>query len=180
MGSLFSPASWITIFGTSLAAFGLFAYATDHPTLNLVGLFAGIPVLLGGLALKSSELPPVPWLQPPDARSKTLRQTVATEVQRRLVKDVRRWRYGQKVHLESSLEALKLWREDRPAQLTWLKEDDVQGRYRLTMGFQLGSDEERQAWLDKTDRLARFFGPGVEATVVAVDPRCVEVQLLSC
>ena len=180
MGSLFSPGSWITVSGASLAVFGLVAYATDHPTLNLAGLFSGIPVLLGGLALKSSELPPVPWLQPPDAPSRTLRQTVATEAQQRLVKDVRRWRYGQKAHLESSLEILKLWRRDRPPQLTGLREDDVQGRYQLTMRFQLGSDEESQAWLDKRDRLARFFGPGLEAAVVVVDPRCIEVQLLSC
>lgn len=180
MGSLFSPGSWITVLGTSLAVFGLVAYATDHPILNLVSLFSGVPVLLGGLALKSSELPPVPWLRPPDARSKTLRQTVATEVQRRLVKDVRRWRYGQKAHLESSLQALKLWHGDKLPQLTGLREDDVQGRYQLTMRFQLGSDEESQAWLDKRDRLARFFGPGLEAAVVVVDPHCVEVQLLSC
>ena len=101
MGSLFSPGSWITVAGTSLAVFGLVAYGTDHPTLNLAGLFSGIPLLLGGLALKSSELPPVPWLHPPDARSKGLRQTVATEVQRRLVRDVQRWRYGQKAHINS-------------------------------------------------------------------------------
>lgn len=180
MGSSLSPGSWITVSGTSLAVFGLVAYATDHPTLNLVGLFSGIPVLLGGLALKSSELPPVPWLQPPDVPSRTLRQTVATEVQQRLVKDVRRWRYGQKAHLESSLETLKLWSRDKPPQLTGLREDDVQGRYQLTMRFQLGSDEESQAWLDKRDRLTRFFGPGLEAVVVVVDPHCIEVQLLSC
>ena len=180
MGALFSPGSLVTLLGTSLAVFGLAAYATNHPTLNLVGLFSGIPVLLGGLALKSSELPPVPWLRQPDAQSRTMRQTVATEVQRRLVKDVQRWRYGQKAHLESSLETLKLWQRDKPPQLTGLKEDDVQGRYQLTMRFQLGSDEESQAWLEKKDRLARFFGPGLEAAVVVIDPRCVEVQLLSC
>ena len=180
MGSLFSPGSWVTILGTSLSVFGLFAYATDHPTLNLAGLFSGIPILLGGLALKSSELPPVPWLQPPDSQSKTLRRTVATEVQQRLVRDVQRWRYGQKAHLESSLEALKLWNEDKPPQLTGLREDEVQGRYQLTMRFLLGSDEESQAWLEKTDRLARFFGPGLKAGVEVVNPHCVEVQLLSC
>ncbi|SAY39289.1 DUF2854 domain-containing protein [Candidatus Synechococcus spongiarum] len=180
MGSLLSPGSWITVSGTSLAVFGLVAYATDHPTLNLVGLFSGIPVLLGGLALKSSELPPVPWLQPPDAQSRTLRQTVATEVQRRLVKDVRRWRYGQKAHLESSLEILKLWHRDKPPQLTGLRENDVQGHYQLTMRFRLGSEEESQAWFDRRDRLARFFGPGLEAAVVVVDSHCIEVQLLSC
>ncbi|MCY4055944.1 MAG: DUF2854 domain-containing protein [Cyanobacteria bacterium MAG CAR4_bin_6] len=180
MGFLFSPGSWITVSGTSLAVFGLIAYGTDHPILNLVGLFSGIPVLLGGLALKSSELPPVPWLRPPDARSKGMRQTVATKVQQRVVRDVQRWCYGQKAHLESSLEALKLWREDKPPQLIGLREDDVQGRYQLTMRFQLGSDEDSQTWLDKRDRLARFFGPGLEAAVVVIDPRRVDVQLLSC
>jgi len=101
-------------------------------------------------------------------------------VQQRLVRDVQRWRYGQKAHLESSLEALKLWREDKPPELIGLREDDVQGRYQLTMRFQLGSDEDSQAWLDKRDRLARFFGPGLEAAVVVIDPCRVDVQLLSC
>ena len=32
----------------------------------------------------------------------------------KLLADVTRWRYGQKAHLESSLEALKLWDEDNP------------------------------------------------------------------
>ena len=184
MGSRFSPGlspgSVITVAGASLAAFGLVAYGAGSPTLNLVGLFSGIPVLLGGLALKSSELPPAPWLQPPDARSEALRQRAATEVQRRLVKDVGRWRYGQKAHLESSLEALKLWNQDRPPQLMGIREEDVQGRYQLTLRFQLGAEEDSQAWLDQRDRLARFFGPGLEAAVVVVDPRCIDVQLLSC
>ncbi len=176
---LLSPGSLTTILGVSLGAFGLVAYVTGHPTLNLLGLFSGVPILLGGLALKSAELPPVPWLRQPDPQTKALRQKAATEVQQKLVKDVGRWRYGQKAHLESSLEVLKLSTGENPPQLTGLQEDDRQGRYQLTMRFQLSS-EDTQIWLDKRERLARFFGPGVEARVVVVNPHCVDVELLSC
>ena len=39
-----------------------------------------------------------------------------------LVKDVTRWRYGIKAHLESSLESLNLWAEDNPPQLKEIEE----------------------------------------------------------
>ncbi|HEY9710209.1 MAG TPA: DUF2854 domain-containing protein, partial [Oculatellaceae cyanobacterium] len=50
--------------GGILTIMGFVAYATANPTLNLVGFFYGIPILLGGLALKASELKPIPLSQP--------------------------------------------------------------------------------------------------------------------
>ncbi|MFM7580901.1 MAG: DUF2854 domain-containing protein, partial [Microcystaceae cyanobacterium] len=44
--------------GSLLTVMGFVAYALDKPTLNLAGFFYGIPLLLGGLALKAAELKP--------------------------------------------------------------------------------------------------------------------------
>ena len=57
--------------GGILTLVGFIAYATGNATLNLAGFFYGIPLLLGGLALKASELKPIPFSfsgpgRPPD------------------------------------------------------------------------------------------------------------------
>ena len=49
--------------GGILTIIGFVAYADNNATLNLVGFFYGIPLLLGGLALKANELKPVPFTQ---------------------------------------------------------------------------------------------------------------------
>jgi len=108
MLAIASPGSLVTLAGAALSVIGWIGYATSNPNLSLPTIFYGIPILLGGLALKSSELPPAELLEAePDAVA--LREQAASKTLRKLVKDVTRWRYGQKAHLESSLEALKLW-----------------------------------------------------------------------
>ena len=111
MQALLSPGSLVTIAGAVLTVIGTIAYATDIPNLSLPTIFYGIPILLGGLALKSSELPP-PKRLTPAPRFKQLRDLPESEPLRKLLADVDRWRYGQKAHLESSLEVLKLWDEE--------------------------------------------------------------------
>lgn len=61
------------IVGGILTIVGLAAYVLDNSTLNLVGFFYGIPLLLGGLALKAAELTPVPFSQPTSAEIVSLR-----------------------------------------------------------------------------------------------------------
>ena len=58
MKDFFSPGSLVTIAGGVLTVIGATAYATGSANLSLPTIFYGIPILLGGLALKSSELPP--------------------------------------------------------------------------------------------------------------------------
>ena len=111
MKDLFSPGSLLTVAGAVLTVIGSVAYATDSPNVSLPTIFYGIPIFLGGLALKSSELPP-PARLTPAAQFRELRESTGTKEQLKLLKDVVRWRYGQKAHLESSLEALKLWDEE--------------------------------------------------------------------
>ena len=49
--------------GGVLTVIGFVAYFQDNATLNLAGFFYGIPVLLGGLALRAAELEPTPYSQ---------------------------------------------------------------------------------------------------------------------
>lgn len=164
MQALFSPGSLITVAGGVLTVVGAIAYATDSPNLSLPTIFYGIPILLGGLALKSSELPPAERLTPPD-RCRSLREQPDSEPLRRLLADVLRWRYGQKAHLESSLEVLKLWDDDNPPQLLSVEELDCDGRYGLALRFACaGVPLER--WQAQQERLGRFFGAGLRAELL--------------
>ena len=56
MKDLFSPGSLLTVAGAVLTVIGSVAYATDSPNLSLPTIFYGIPIFLGGLALKSLSL----------------------------------------------------------------------------------------------------------------------------
>jgi len=176
MNVLTSPGSLVTIAGATLTVIGSIAYATDSPTISLAGVFYGVPILLGGLALKSSELPPAERLTPAHAL-RSLREQPASEPLRKLLGDVTRWRYGQKAHLESSLEALKLWDEDAPPQLLSAQELEHEGGYGLALVFGLeGVALER--WQERQERLGRFFGPGLEARIEPLSGRRLRLSLL--
>ncbi|MEY4430976.1 MAG: hypothetical protein RLZZ533_912, partial [Cyanobacteriota bacterium] len=86
----------------------------------------------------------------------------ASQTLRKLVKDVTRWRYGQKAHLESSLEALKLWDEDAPPQLVSVTELAVDGAYGVALRFR-AEGVPYARWQEKCDRLGRFFDKGLQA-----------------
>jgi hypothetical protein len=176
MNAVTSPGSLVTIAGAALTVIGSIAYVTDSPNLSLAGVFYGVPLLLGGLALKSSELAPVRRLTPP-ARLRELRSRPDSEPLRKLLADVTRWRYGQKAHLESSLEALRLWNEEDPPQLETVEELDVDGGYGLRLGFSThGVPYER--WLERQERLGRFFGPDLRAELSQPSPGSVCLTLL--
>ena len=91
------------IIGTPLAVGGFIAYFLDNPTLNLAGFFYGIPLVLGGLALKAAELQPIPFTEPTGESILALREQQATPTQKQLRRDVTRYRYGQSAHLDDTL-----------------------------------------------------------------------------
>ena len=151
--------------GGVLTITGFIAYATANATLNLAGFFYGIPLLLGGLALKASELKPIPFSQPTTPEVLKLRSLKATSTQNQIRDDVMRYRYGQEAHLDSSLEALKLspTDEERPV-LIGLRETEVDGEYALVLEFNspLISFE---TWQQKREKVEKFFGPGVRVEI---------------
>jgi len=176
MQALTSPGSLVTIAGAVLTVIGSIAYLGDNANLSLPTIFYGIPILLGGLALKSSELPPAARISPPQT-FKALRELPESEPLRKLLADVTRWRYGQKAHLESSLEALKLWDEDEPPQLESVEELDCHGAYGLRLAFACRGVPLAR-WQERQDRLGRFFGPGLKAELIPASGGRLSLTLL--
>lgn len=165
--------------GGILTVIGFAAYFADQATLNLVGFFYGIPILLGGLALKASELKPVPFTQPTSPEVLELRKTQATQTQTQIRKDVTRYRYGQEVHLDTSLEALGLSRndEERPT-LAGVRETQIGGAYALILEFD-SPNMPFETWEGKRDRIERFFGPGIRLDLAQPTDGKVEVWLIT-
>lgn len=152
------------VVGGVLSVIGFTAYALDNPTLNLIGFFYGIPLLLGGFALKAAELKPVLFSQP-TAEVIALREQQATSTQNQIRKDVTRYRYGQKAHLDSSLEYLGLSPsdEERPF-LDAIEETAIEGAYVLILEFE-SPLIKIEAWQQKQDKIERFFGPGLRVAL---------------
>ena len=163
--------------GGILTIMGFVAYATANPTLNLVGFFYGIPILLGGLALKASELKPVPLSQPTPPPVLKLREEQATTTQNQIRKDVMRYRYGQKAHLDSSLESLGIspTDEERPV-LTGLRETEVDGAYTLVLEFNSPLIPFGK-WQEKREKIEKFFGPGIRVDLTQSEDSRVDVAL---
>lgn len=154
----------LLVVGGILTALGFVAYAQENATLNLVGFFYGVPILLGGLALRAAELEPVPYTQPTSEAVKTLRDQ-ATQTQTQVRKDVTRYRYGQEAHLDETLERLGLSPNDtqRPV-LSGLHEEQRDGAYTLVLEFD-SPYVSFDKWQEKQPKIEAFFGPGITAEV---------------
>lgn len=160
-----SLAMWGLLVGSLLTALGIFAYATDNATLNLAGFFYGIPILLGGLALKAAELKPIPFSQPTPPAILELRQQQATAIQNQIRQDVTRYRYGQSAHLDTSLERLNFSRssQERPI-LVGLRETEINGAYALILEFD-SPMVLLESWEKKQEKITSFFGPNLRVEV---------------
>ena len=149
--------------GGTLTLVGFAAYFLDYATLNLAGFFYGIPVLLGGLALKAAELEPVPYTQASSAAVIQLREEQATPTQNQVRQDVTRYRYGQEGHLDVALEKLGLSPSGAECpQLQGIHELEKDGNYALVLEFDT-STVPYSTWVEKQDKISRFFGPNVRA-----------------
>jgi Protein of unknown function (DUF2854) len=120
---------------------------------------------LGGLALKSAELEPVPFDRLTPANLIKLRDEQATPTLNQIRKDVTRFRYGQEAHLDIALEKLGLAPsdEDRPI-LKSLQESEIGGAYALTLNF-YSPFMSLAVWQEKQEKITKFFGPGIHATI---------------
>jgi hypothetical protein len=166
------PLSLVLInLGGLLALIGFFAYAIQDATFNLIGFFYGIPLLLGGLALKSAELEPVPFERLTPSNLIKLREAQATPTLNQIRKDVTRFRYGQEAHLDVALEKLGLAPsdDDRPI-LKSLEESEIGGAYALTLKF-YSPFMSLAVWQEKQEKITKFFGPGVKTTIEPGDDK---------
>ena len=162
--------------GGILTIVGFVAYAQEKATLNLVGFFYGIPILLGGLALRAAELKPVPYTQLTSEAVMALRDQ-ATQTQTQVRNDVTRFRYGQEAHLDETLERLGLSPNDtqRPV-LSGLREEQRDGAYTLVLEFD-SPYVSFEKWQDKQDKIESFFGPGIKAEVTQPADKRVDVAM---
>ena len=165
--------------GGILTIIGFVAYAMDNPTLNLAGFFYGVPILLGGLALKAAELKPIPFSQPSSPEIIALREEKATPTQNQIRNDVTRYRYGQEAHLDDSLERLGLspTDEDRPV-LVAIREENIEGKYGLILEFE-SPFITLDTWQEKQEKIAKFFGPGITVKIDPKEDNQVDIFLIS-
>jgi hypothetical protein len=167
------------IVGLTLTLTGFYAYAVGNSTLNLAGFFYGIPLLLGGLALKAAELKPIPFAQvtPPDVIA--LRNEKATDTQNQLRKDVTRYRYGQEAHLDEALQRIGLSPTDdeRPI-LSKIKEANINGNYALILIFNSPLITFEQ-WQEKQEKITKFFGPNITVDITKQGESSIELALIS-
>jgi hypothetical protein len=168
-----------TYVGGALTLLGLWAYFQDNATLNLAGFFYGIPILLGGLALKSSELKPVPYRQVTPPEVLALRDREATDTQKQIRRDVTRYRYGQEVHLETALEKLGLSPNDeiRP-RLNSIVEEARAGHYGLIQPLD-STHLPLQTWQEKQEKMTRFFGPNIRIELTQPSEAAVELAIIA-
>ena len=145
----------------------------------MVGFFYGIPALLGGLALKASELSPVPFSQTTPPEVLALREQQATPTQNQLRKDVTRYRYGQDIHLDEALKRIGLGRnDDEHPILDGIREVEMNGAYTLILEFQ-SAFISLEDWQDKRNKIEKFFGPGVLSEITQPAEQRVELALIS-
>lgn len=165
--------------GGVLFVVGLAAYFVNNATLNLVGFFYGIPLLLGGLALKAAELKPVPLTQPTTPEVLELRQQQATATQNQIRQDVTRYRYGQEAQLDTSLSHLGLspTDEERP-MLKGLREKEIEGAYALILEFD-SPLIPLEVWQQKREKMTSFFGPRVQVEVTQPAEDEIDLALIA-
>ncbi|HBL09852.1 MAG TPA: hypothetical protein DD379_00090 [Cyanobacteria bacterium UBA11162] len=165
--------------GGMLALTGFVAYATDNATLNLVGFFYGIPLLLGGLALKAAELKPIPLSKPTPEGVLNVRDRTATPTQNQIRNDVMRYRYGQRAHLDEALKRLGLapTDEERPI-LTGLRENEIDGTYQLVLEFD-SPLIEFETWQQKREKMEKFFGPGIRVELTQPEDQRIDLALIA-
>lgn len=163
--------------GSLLTGVGVVAYATGNATLNLAGFFYGVPLLLGGLALKAAELKPVPYREKPTPEVITARAQ-ATPTQTQIRKDVTRYRYGQEAHLDSTLASLGLSPSavERPV-LVAIAETLTDGAYTLTLEFDSPAVPPEK-WQSKQAKMQTFFGPHIRVAITDQGNDRVSVALI--
>jgi Protein of unknown function (DUF2854) len=166
----------LLVVGGILTLVGFVAYAQENATLNLIGFFYGVPILLGGLALRAAELEPVPYTHPLSETVIALREQ-ATQTQEQVRKDITRYRYGQEAHLDDTLERLGLSPNDtqRPV-LSGLYEEQREGAYTLVLEFD-SPYVSFEKWQEKQPKIESFFGPGIVAEVSQPAEKKVELAM---
>lgn len=165
--------------GGIVTVIGTVGYLLNYAALNMVGFFYGIPLFLGGIALKITELEPVPFMTQTPPEVLALREKQATKTQTQILDDVTRYRYGQKAHFDSALSYLGLSpiEKQRP-ELIAVREESTDGAYTLVLLFD-SSYLSFDVWTQKQEKMTNFFGPGVKVKLAQPEEDEVEVFIIA-
>jgi hypothetical protein len=108
-----------------------------------------------------------------------LREQQATPTQNQVRSDVTRYRYGQEAHLDEVLERLGLspTDEQRP-ELVAVREASIDGAYALVLEFD-SPFIALSTWLEKQDKIEKFFGPNIRAEMTEPQEKKVELALIT-
>jgi Protein of unknown function (DUF2854) len=168
----------LTVGGTMTIA-AIIAYIFENATINLIGFSYGIPILLGGLAFKITELKPLKETQPPTPDVVALREAQQTKTQQQVRKDVLRYWYGQDAHLDTALKKVGLGppKDEQPV-LTGFHEVAVDGFYALVLEFN-SPGLSLETWHKRQPKIESYFGPGIRAEMTQIDEETVHLALIS-
>jgi len=151
----------------------------ESDIISTFGFVYAIPALVGGLALKYAELPPVNV--DTSAAAEAARAKKSTTIQTKIFSDATRFTYGD-AHMEDPLRSLKLApRGMAVPELVNIGESVTEtGEYAMTMRF-FAPNTPYRVWQDRAPRYSRFFGPNVRATLKKYNSkkRLVELTLIT-
>ncbi|GJQ10500.1 hypothetical protein GpartN1_g2291.t1 [Galdieria partita] len=136
---------------------------------SALGFVYGLPILLLGFALQYAELAPATLETSDEARKK--REYLATDVQKKLISDVTRYRYGNQAHLEQVWKSLGLVSRGkaRPILKQVLERiDETSYRYELCL-LLYSADSQVSLWEQKLERMNRFFGPNIVCRIQPIE-----------
>lgn len=179
----FSLGNFIIFAGVAITVLSFSEYLSDGGSegLNVSGLgfVYGIPVFLGGAALKYAEIKPVACITTPAGEA--IFEGKKTEIIEKIKQDVTRHRYGDEAHLDTTVRKLGLVVPGKSyPQLRELRQEEEDGELVFTMVWQ-SLDTPYKMWADEKRRLKyeTFFGPDVGAEVVKIDAeqRLVGIKL---
>jgi len=184
------PPKWAQIRGFSLGTFTLFLgltitfvsfyqYFSSQNSLTSLGFIYGLPIALGGFALKYAEINPVPVDS--DEKGDAIFEAKANDTLRKVKEDVTRHRYGDEAHLELALEKLGLVVEGKGfPQMMKIIQRNQRGELAFTMEFQ-SKDTPFKTWADpqRIRKYETFFGGDLNAEVIKVskEDRIVAIKL---
>ena len=166
------------VVGGIITLIGIIAYPLNYAALNIGGLFYGVPILLGGLALKAAEIKPIPYSQETTPEIIALREEQATPTQDQVRKDVTRYRYGQEAHLDESLERVGLSpADDQRPDLISIYETAIDGAYTLVLQF-YSPLVPLETWEKQQAKVTKFFGPDIRTEISQPEEDRVDLALI--
>jgi len=174
----FSLANFTLFAGLFITGYSFYQYFTSQNSLTSLGFVYGLPIALGGFALKYAEILPVEV--DTNEKGDAIFDEKASEILKKVKADVTRHRYGDDAHLDSSLEKLGLVVEGKGfPQMLKITQRAEKGELAFTMTFQ-SKDTPFKTWSDpaRIRKYESFFG-GVNAEVLKVskEDRIVAIKL---